>query len=369
MKPALLHLFTGSGGVGKTTLSSAWALALAQQGQRVALITIDPAKRLAQSLGLDALNDTLSATNVHPLLWAMMLDQSATSQRLVETYATDRESATKILTNRYYQVFSRSLAGVQEMMAIHEVHEALYSGRYDAVVLDTPPAQHALDLLDVPERLRVALDGPALKWLIEERIDVKKRRGLRASLSDLSRAVALKAFTKITAGPFLEDLLQFIELFSGVLTKIKSNGLTLESALKSEHSKLWVVTSTDASPLRAAARVTEELAERGYEVSGWLVNRTPSLLCGPSPSPLNETLERATELIRVTLNEHTELSALASSVAHQEVERAHDARRSLDQYKWRSGLHLISEISPDHEPLSMVRELARYLNSLHLIQS
>lgn len=375
MTQTKLYLLTGSGGVGKTTLSAAWALALAEQDQRVALITIDPAKRLAQSLGLDALNDNLSPTKIHPKLWAMMLDQRATSERLVLTYASSRESAENILKNRYYQAFSRSLAGVQEMMAIHEVHQALSCGEYDAVVLDTPPAQHALDLLDVPERLRSALDSSALRWLLDDqaqthdhfksKVDPRSGGGIRASLSGLSRTVALKAFTKITAGQFLEDLLDFLRLFSDVLRRITTSGQTLERALRGENAEIWVVSSAHAAPLRAAAMVSDQLEARAYRVNTWLINRAPIGLCGDLPAMV---LHSASEQIRESLGHDAELHALVLSLVQQEIDRAKDAAQLLKNYEETRRLFLISERLDDHTPLSIVRSLSEELLNLGLHQ-
>ena len=160
----------GSGGVGKTTLSAAIALHLAQQGYQVALITIDPALRLANALGLDALDGILRRLpfelNTEGEVWAMMLDKHHTSHRLVTRFTDSKKEAQLIFDNPYYKAFSRSLAGVQEYMAIHEVNEALASNRFDFIVLDTPPAQHALDFIDTPQKIHEALNHPTLKKLL-----------------------------------------------------------------------------------------------------------------------------------------------------------------------------------------------------------
>ena len=359
-----LYVFTGSGGVGKTTLSAAWSLTLAEMGERVALITIDPAQRLAQSLGLARLEGQLTQTPISSGLWAMMLDREVTSRRLVERFAPSQDQAARIANNRYFKVFSRSLAGAQEMMAIHEVHEALHCGLYDAVVLDTPPAQHTLDLLDVPERLRVALDGPALKWMSSPQSRTKGR-GWRAALGGLSKSMALKAFTRMTSAPFLEDLFEFINLFGGVLRELKERGGSLEDWLTSRHTSIWVIASPEQSTLTAADRVSEALDQRGYHAERWLVNRVPAILKEYGRPLDHENLMNIGQCqVNEVFGEQTpELSSLALSVWCEEVDRACDAADALQRHAYQS-LFLIEELSKRLTPLEQVQALTKVLEPL-----
>jgi anion-transporting ArsA/GET3 family ATPase len=366
MERATLHLFTGSGGVGKTTLSASWALALAHRGEKVALITIDPAKRLAQALGLRTLSGSLARTKLHPNLWAMMLDRAATSRRLVETYAQDIQISNKILSNRYYQAFSTSLAGVQEMMAIHEVYEALYCGQYDAVVLDTPPAQHALDLLEVPKRLQTALESPALGWLVGTQAgDPKSKRGLRYSITGLSKTVAVKAFTKMTAGAFVEDLFEFIRLFGDVLTKIKNHGISLERALREADSYLWVVSAPDNASLRASSEVIHYLNAKGFMVRSTLINRTPTLLTTLKQNQtLDDVLLQGIDQISLALGDQAHLKALSLSILQEEIDRARDASALINSYVQSASTTLIQELNLMLTPADMVRELSQIVSKL-----
>lgn len=363
---ATLHLFTGSGGVGKTTLSASWALALAHRGEKVALITIDPAKRLAQALGLRTLSGSLAKTKLHPNLWAMMLDRAATSRRLVETYAQDIQISNKILSNRYYQAFSTSLAGVQEMMAIHEVYEALSCGQYDAVVLDTPPAQHALDLLEVPKRLQTALDSPALGWLVGAQSgDPKSKRGLRHSITGLSKTVAVKAFTKMTAGAFVEDLFEFIRLFGDVLTKIKNHGVSLERALREANSYLWVVSAPDNASLRASSEVIHHLNAKGFMVHSTLINRTPALLTTiDQDQTLDDALRQGINQLSLALGDQAHLKALSLSILQEEIDRARDADALIKSHVQSVPTTLIQELNPMLTPADMVRELSQMVSKL-----
>ena len=153
----------GAGGVGKTTTSAAIAMGMAAQGKKVVVLTIDPAKRLANSLGLRALGN--EARKVHPdrfaehglemqgELWAMMLDPKRTFDELIEKHAKDESTRDAVLSNRIYQELSNAVAGSQEYMAMEKLYELHQEERYDLLVLDTPPTRNALDFLDAPERL------------------------------------------------------------------------------------------------------------------------------------------------------------------------------------------------------------------------
>jgi len=164
----------GSGGVGKTTTSAAIAAGMAARGKKVAVLTIDPAKRLADSLGLPELGNTerrvdpslFTAAGVDSgegELWAMMLDSKATFDEVVRKHAPDEETRDRILSNRIYQQLSSALAGSQEYMAMEKLFEIHAEDRYDLLVLDTPPSRNALDFLDAPKRLTQFIEGRALQ--------------------------------------------------------------------------------------------------------------------------------------------------------------------------------------------------------------
>ena len=159
----------GSGGVGKTTTSAAIAAGLAARGKKVAVLTIDPAKRLADSLGLEELGNEprrvdpklfeAAGIEMRGELWAMMLDAKATFDELVRKHASDEETRDRILQNRIYRQISGALAGSQEYMAMEKLFEIHQSGEYDFLVLDTPPSRNALDFLDAPQRLVQFIEG------------------------------------------------------------------------------------------------------------------------------------------------------------------------------------------------------------------
>ena len=145
----------GSGGVGKTTTSAAIALGMAARGKKVAVLTIDPAQRLANALGLRGAGQRGAArgrADVKGELWAMMLDPKRTFDELVEWHAPDERTRDAVLSNRIYQELSNAVAGSQEYMAMEKLHELHQEGRYDLLVLDTPPTRNALDFLDAPQQ-------------------------------------------------------------------------------------------------------------------------------------------------------------------------------------------------------------------------
>ena len=164
---------SGSGGVGKTTVSAALALKWALEGQRVAVLTIDPARRLADSLSIGEIGNTAVRVPIENLspgatghLDAMMLDAKATFDDLVRRFAPTDEAATRILANRYYQFASTRLGGSHEYMAMERLYELWHHGGYDVVVLDTPPTRHALDFLRAPDRMATLMDEGVLRWLV-----------------------------------------------------------------------------------------------------------------------------------------------------------------------------------------------------------
>jgi anion-transporting ArsA/GET3 family ATPase len=281
----------GSGGVGKTTTSAALALYAARQGLRVLCLTIDPAKRLANSMGLSTM--TTEEQVVSPELFAqagltskgslsaMMLDTKRTFDELVTRYASSPERAQRILDNKLYQYISTSLAGTQEYMAMEKLHAVRQREDYDLIVLDTPPTTNALDFLDAPEKLVEAIDSPAMRWFIQAFGGAGK---LGFSLVGRGAQMVLKGLAKITGGEFLDSVAQFVsdinDLFGGFTVRAKA----VSDALRSPEVAFVLVTSPEPLAVKEAIFFAEKLSEHGMRQQATVINRVIPLLSEP-PGP------------------------------------------------------------------------------------
>jgi anion-transporting ArsA/GET3 family ATPase len=283
LREARLIVTAGTGGVGKTTTAAALALQGALAGRRTAVLTIDPARRLANALGLDAFTGRaqkvptalFNAAGLSPPaeLSAMMLDMRATADEMVRRYAPNAEAAARIVSNPYYQAFSTSLAGTQEYMAVEQVADLLASGEFDLVVLDTPPATHALDFLDAPERLLNALDNRAINWLYRPKEATTRDPGYGARLLGKGRQMVFKSLNKFTGGPFFEDLAIFLQAFSSLFDAFRVSSRAVQALLRAESTQFLVVTAPYPATVREAINFRAQLVERGFPFGGFICNR------------------------------------------------------------------------------------------------
>jgi len=286
----------GSGGVGKTTTSAALALHAAIHGRRVLCLTIDPAKRLANSMGLTEM--TTEEQVVSPELFAragltaqgslsaMMLDTKRTFDELVRKYASSPERAKRIFDNKLYQYISTSLAGTQEYMAMEKLHAVRQNRAYDLIVLDTPPTTNALDFLQAPEKLIDAIDSPAMRWFMQAFTGVGR---FGFSLIGRGASVVLKGLAKFTGGEFLQNIAQFIgdinELFGGFTERARE----VSSALRSPDVAFVLVTSPDPLAVQEAIFFAEKLGEGGLQQRATVINRVTPLLPEPPGRPSEVT--------------------------------------------------------------------------------
>jgi anion-transporting ArsA/GET3 family ATPase len=278
----------GSGGVGKTTTAAALALYASLSGKNVLCLTIDPAKRLANSLGLDAMTSdeqlvapelfTAAGLKPHGSLRAMMLDTKRTFDELVARYASSRERAERILNNRLYQYISTSLAGTQEYMAMEKLNEVRQSKAYDLIVLDTPPTTNALDFLDAPEKLVNAIDSPAMRWFMQAFSGAGK---LGFGIVGRGAGMVMRGLAKFTGGEFLDSVAHFVsdinELFGGFTDRARA----VENALRSSDVAFVLVTSPDPLAVREAAFFATKLAGHGMRQAATVINRVTPLLSEP----------------------------------------------------------------------------------------
>ena len=262
----------GSGGVGKTTTAAITALHAALRGRRALVMTVDPARRLANSLGTDGLGHEVQRIAVPDApgeLWATMLDMKHTFDGIVERYSADQETADRILGNRFYHHFSTSLAGSQELSASERLFEVVESGEYDLVVLDTPPTANALDFLDAPVRFFDALDSAAIQWVIAA-TGFARGRGLIG----MGTQFILRTLGRFTGQEFFEELGEFLFHFSGLLDGIRDRSDATQRLLRDDETRFIIVTTPDPATLEEALSFRHRLDDFGVHVGGVVINRT-----------------------------------------------------------------------------------------------
>src|SRR5277367_3880007 len=267
----------GSGGVGKTTTAAALGLRAAERGRHAVVLTVDPARRLAQSMGLSSLDNTprpvpgAAAEEAGGTLHAMMLDMKRTFDEIVEAHS-DPDRAAQILANPFYQSLSSSFAGTQEYMAMEKLGQLRRSDEWDLIVVDTPPSRSALDFLDAPQRLGRFLDGRLIRVLTAP---VKAGRPfgrvLNAGLSMMTGAM-----TKVLGGQLLRDAQTFITAFDTMFGGFRERADATYRLLQAPGTSFLVVATPEPDALREASYFVERLAEERMPLAGLLLNRVHS---------------------------------------------------------------------------------------------
>ncbi len=270
----------GAGGVGKTTVAAALALGAALRGRRVLCLTIDPAKRLADTLGLSGLGSEPSQVDsarfrelgldVPGSLSVLVIDTKSTFDEIVTRNAKSPEARDRILNNRLYNYVSTSLAGTQSYMAMEKVLAVKSDPRFDLIVLDTPPTSDALDFLNAPERLIEALDSPAMRWLVE----AFSTQG-RFSLNVLARGVAalLRSVGKLTGQGFLESMAEFVSELNDLFGGFKERARLVSKAFRAKEFAYTIVASPASAALAEARFFAARLSELGMRGDAVVVNR------------------------------------------------------------------------------------------------
>jgi len=264
----------GSGGVGKTTTSAAVAVRAAEAGRKVVVLTIDPARRLAQSLGIGELDNTPRPVlgidgSAGGSLDAMMLDMKRTFDDVVLAHSSP-DKADALLRNPFYEALSTSLSGTQEYMAMErlgQLHtEAEESGSWDLIVVDTPPARSALDFLEAPEHLSALLDGRLLRLLL-----APARGPFR--LMSVGVSLVSSALNKVLGSQILGDLQIFVTAFEALFGGFRQRATETFELLSSEHTTFLVVATPERDALREAAFFVDRLSEENMPLSGVVINR------------------------------------------------------------------------------------------------
>jgi anion-transporting ArsA/GET3 family ATPase len=270
----------GSGGVGKTTTAAAIALQAAIDGKKVAVLTIDPARRLASSLGLKELTNSPTKVNKRKFtaaglspkgeLFAMMLDTKSTFDEVVTRYAPTREQAERILANRFYQNISGTLSGTQEYMAMEKLYELYSEGGYDLIVIDTPPTRNALDFLDAPRRMTDFFESRVLRWFL---MPYMKAGGGIMRVANVAAVTFLKIVKRIVGSEVLEDTAEFFSNLEGMYEGFKQRAREVAALLQSPSTSFVVVTSPAEESVSEATFFASRLNEAGLPFGALVVNR------------------------------------------------------------------------------------------------
>lgn len=280
----------GAGGVGKTTTSAAIAVRAAEAGRRVVVLTIDPARRLAQSLGIEQLDNTpRQVSGVEGgELFAMMLDMKSTFDEIVLEHS-EGDRAQQIFDNPFYQTLSSSFAGTQEYMAMEKLGQLVATDEWDLVVVDTPPSRSALDFLDAPDRMARFLDGKVLKVLL-----APARSGGRVSLKIFSAGMGMfsKVLSRIVGGEVLRDISEFVGALDTMFGGFRTRAEATYNLLRKPGTSFVVVATPEPDALREASYFVDRLVGESMPLAGVVMNRVhPSALPELSASKARKTAD------------------------------------------------------------------------------
>jgi anion-transporting ArsA/GET3 family ATPase len=315
----------GPGGVGKTTISAAIALEGALRGRETVVVTIDPAKRLADALGLEELSnqprrvppEKFAEAGLPPgPLDAMMLDTKTTFDDLVHRYAKSEDKAKRIIDNGFYQAISGALSGTHEYMAMEKLYELYWSGKYDLIVVDTPPTRNALDFLEAPNRMTSFLEGRLLKWFLIPAMG--GGRGVFRAVN-LAAVAFLRVVQKVIGAEALSDTADFFANFEGMYDGFKERAQAVYELLRRNLTHFVVVVAPTDQAVEEALFLVGALSSHGLAFGGLVVNRMhprfPAAIGDPVGSPLADRLTQiAEELEEVRRREEQSLKRLEVEV-------------------------------------------------------
>ena len=279
----------GTGGVGKTTTAATLAIEGARRGRDAVVVTIDPAKRLANTLGLEHLSNTPHEIPrsrwhgdgdfaVHGRLHALMLDTKSTFDELVGEYAATEEQAQRILGNRFYRNVAGALSGTQEYMAMEKLYELHSTGNFELIVVDTPPTRHALDFLDAPRRLTRLLDNRVFRLLM-----APTRTTLR--VTSAAAQAFVRTVARVVGREVIDDVIAFFRAFEGMEAGFRDRANEVNALLAAPETAFVLVTTPRRDAVEEGAYFADRLVEHGMAVDALVVNRVhPSYVDATSAS-------------------------------------------------------------------------------------
>ena len=306
----------GAGGVGKTTTAAAMALRAAEYGRTVVVLTIDPAKRLAQALGIRDLGNNPQRVPLAPEvtgeLFAMMLDMRRTFDEMVVQYS-GAGTADAILDNQFYQTVATSLAGTQEYMAMEKLGQLLAEDKWDLIVVDTPPSRNALDFLDAPKRLGSFMDSRLWRLLLAP------GRGIGRLVTG-AVGLAMKGMSTILGSQMLSDAAGFVQSLDATFGGFREKADRTYELLKRRGTQFVVVSAAEPDALREASFFIDRLSTEHMPLAGLILNRTHPTLCALKP---DKAAEAAADLVK------TDPDSLAAAALRIHAARASTAKREV----------------------------------------
>jgi anion-transporting ArsA/GET3 family ATPase len=354
----------GTGGVGKTTTAATLAIEGARRGRDAVVVTIDPARRLANTLGLEELSNTPHEiprslwrgehdVAVHGRLHALMLDTKSTFDQLVELYAADEEQVQRISNNRFYRNVAGSLSGTQEYMAMEKLYELHSSGNFELIVVDTPPTRHALDFLDAPRRLTRLLDNRIFRLLM-----APTRTTFRVTTAAAQAFV--RTVARVVGREVIDDIIAFFRAFEGMEAGFRDRANEVMALLGAPETAFVLVTTPRRDAVEEGEYFAERLTDHGMAVDALVVNRMHPHYCDESPEVLRS---RAAEFAARDGDPAQRLAAGFHNLAQLE-EVAMRERRQLAGLEDRLGeaavVH-VPELDHDVYDFTALHAVGRYL--------
>jgi anion-transporting ArsA/GET3 family ATPase len=341
-----LCICVGAGGVGKTTVAAAIAWSRAAQGQRVAVVTIDPAPRLAQALGFDELSSEPQRVANAGELWAMRLDPKRTLDELIASLAPDEAARDRALSNRIYRELSGAVAGAQEFSAVAKLYQLDRDGGFDAIVLDTPPSRNALDFLEAPARLTRFFDGRALRVLLAQ-------RGIAARAASRAGAPLLGVLGRLTGVAVLREIAAFFAAIGGMIDGLAARAAAVQELLHDADTTFVLVSSPKREAIEEAIAFAAELRRAELSLAALVVNRIHTAPDAPAdPLALEELLGQ--RLAALVCESADELAALAAADGAG-LARLRDAFTDFEPL-------LVPELGGQIEDLGALARVAGHLN-------
>lgn len=349
----------GSGGVGKTTTAAALALQVAAQGKKVLVLTIDPAKRLADSLGIakiDYQERKISATQLKKAglslagsLYAMMMDTKQTFDDLIQRHATSSQQAQAILENPLYQHLSNMIAGSQEYMAMEKLYEMVSERDYDLIVLDTPPSRHALDFLDAPQKMQKMIGDSVMKVFLKPSLFVS-RAGFK--LLDRTMQKIMGSFDQIAGFEFLHDLSVMLVSLAELLEGFEERAKKVQALLHDPKTTFLLIAAPQPIPLREAEYFYHKVRELELPFAGFIFNRVQNSL----DSPLNFSSDLNPE-VRQSLKKIHNLFKLLAQRDHRELASFQKKLKNEDSFLFQT----VPQLDHDVHDLNALQQLGEKL--------